>query len=78
LGVVGKYISNPGMKPVHNASGSNPSHAGANKYPPPHPSSYHREDDVQDQIEKYVENLCQIYSKGTGGRADSKIEEKVR
>ena len=46
--------------------------------PPPHPSSYHREDDVQDQIEKYVENLCQIYSKGTGGRADSKIEEKVR
>ena len=30
--------------------------------------------DVQGQIEKYVENLCQIYSKGTGGRADSVLE----
>ncbi|GMH51548.1 hypothetical protein TrRE_jg6306 [Triparma retinervis] len=35
-----------------------------------------KDDDVQQQIEKYVENLCQIYSKGTGGRADSQIEEK--
>ncbi len=26
--------------------------------------------DVQAQIEKYVENLCQIYSQGTGGRAN--------
>ena len=32
--------------------------------------------DVQSQIERYVENLCQIYSKGTGGRADSIIEER--
>ena len=43
--------------------------------------SHHREKklrtaDVQQQIEAYVENLCQIYSKGTGGRADSVIEDR--
>ena len=44
-------------------------------------TSHHREKktkmlDVQSQIERYVENLCQIYSKGTGGRADSIIEDR--
>ncbi|GMI14542.1 hypothetical protein TrLO_g4902 [Triparma laevis f. longispina] len=44
-------------------------------------STHHRDKkkhtaDVQEQIEKYVENLCQIYSKGTGGRADSLVEDR--